>query len=438
LRPLETRRVDIASLQDGKILPKDARWTSVILTTNGQPDEIMAVAASYDASLQYGAQTPFSDQLAFAWEGGMWEYDAQHNSLITAGNGGTKPTRAALTLFYNHGTERYDLEQALQPGEQMWIDVGQLIRQHLPDKNGRVLPADLSSGSYEYRDLNDHLAGTLFEGKVIFEKTYGHATYGCMVCCDDALPWLSFNPLGIPFSGGAPNGVQSRDCNNTPEDVSTNFYYNWSTLNTAIATVGVDGTHTGVAVGSTTSHTYGPLMTQHGRICYNTQQNASGGDNVNAVPVNFHQTSTSDGGNGDLHFTYAWDSSSGHLPDLSACTVGELVTYPGSNPYYWQSPPFPADSSTNPTIAEGAATAGYGVDDNFLYPSTTFVKPYSAASFTSTQYFRYRCTNINNGAYATLLGPLSITRSVQQNTNGTWKFTVTKPTNGQATINPLP
>jgi len=280
LRPNETRRIDIASLQDGKILPKDAPWTSVTITTNSLPDALMAVAASYDATLLHGAQTPFSDQLAFAWEGGMWEYDAQHDSLMTTGNGGTKPTRAALTLFYNRGTARYDLEQTLQPDEQMWIDVGKLIREHVPDKSGKVLPADLSSGSYEFRDLGDPLAGTLFEGKVIYEKTYGHVIYGCMNCCDYTSPYLTFDPLGIPLLGNAPNGVWATDCNQNDWDVSSDYYGSWTTGNTTIAKVDSDGNHTGVAVGSTSTYVYGPLMTQHGRICYNTDQHGSGGDNV--------------------------------------------------------------------------------------------------------------------------------------------------------------
>jgi len=281
LRPYETRRVDVAALQDGAILPKDAHWTSVTITTNSLPDEVMAIAASYDATLQHGAQTPFSDQLSFAWEGGMWEYDAHHNSLMTVGNGGTKPTRAALTLFYNQGTERYDLEQSLQPDEQMWIDIGKLIREHVPDQNGKVLPADLSSGSYEFRDLGDPFGGTLFEGKVIYEKTYGHVTYGCMICCDDSAPWLISDPLGIPLLGSSPNGVQTEDCNANILDVSSRLYGNWATTNPAIATVASNGTHTGVAVGSTTSGTLGLLMIQHGRICYNTQEHAGGNDNVN-------------------------------------------------------------------------------------------------------------------------------------------------------------
>ena len=128
LNPFETRRFDITVLQNAGTLPRDANWASVMLSTNGMPDEVMAVAASYDETLRYGAQTPFNDQLSARWEGGMWEYDPYHSSIITAGNGGKKPTLAAFTIFYNQGTQRYDLEQTLQPDDQMWIDVGKLIR----------------------------------------------------------------------------------------------------------------------------------------------------------------------------------------------------------------------------------------------------------------------------------------------------------------------
>jgi len=76
LSPYETRRIDVAALT----FPKQANWTSVTLTTSdGQPDEIMAVATSYDDTLRFGAQTPFSDQLSFQWEDGMWEFDPQHD-----------------------------------------------------------------------------------------------------------------------------------------------------------------------------------------------------------------------------------------------------------------------------------------------------------------------------------------------------------------------
>ncbi len=48
------------------------------------------------------------------------------------------------------------------------------------------------------------------------------------------------------------------------------------------------------------------------------------------VPTNFQQQSCSDIGSGDLHFVYTWVSSTGSLADLQGCTVGEIVTYPGT------------------------------------------------------------------------------------------------------------
>ncbi len=283
LLPYETRLVDVAALQDGTILPKQANWTSVTLTSSALPDELMAVAASYDATLKYGAQTSFSDQLSHQWKGSMWEYDANHDSIITTGNGGTKPTQAAFTIFYNQGTQKYELEQTLQPDEQMWIDVGNLIRQSVPDKNGKTLPTTLTSGSYEIRDLTNTGIGTLFEGKVIYDKTYGHVTYGCGSCCgfSSTVPW--YDPVILTFLGPpTQDGIYGYNvCQQQYEDVSTTFYGNWKSSATSIITVDQYGTHTPQDVGSTTTDTFGYLEgTAHPPICPAKYFGPGGGGNV--------------------------------------------------------------------------------------------------------------------------------------------------------------
>ncbi len=101
LQPNETKVVDVTALQAQKLLPADAYWASVILSAPVQPDDLLAVAASYDQTGRYGAQTPFNDQLAPHWEGGKWEVDGTHNSLVTITNGGSKPALAQLTILYN-------------------------------------------------------------------------------------------------------------------------------------------------------------------------------------------------------------------------------------------------------------------------------------------------------------------------------------------------
>lgn len=283
LIPYETRRIDVAALQDGKTLPQTAQWASVTMATSGLPDEVVAVAASYDQSLHYGTQTPFSDQLAGHWVGGQWHYDPQHDSIITAGNGGSKPTQAAFTIFYNQGTQKYQLEQTLQPGEQMWMDIGKLIRENVPDKNGITLPADLTTGSYEVRDLTNKGVGTLFEGKVIYDKTYGHVTYGCAACCGWTIPFnLWYDPISVPIQGTAYDGVTAwYPCESETDDVSTSFYGGWTSGAISIVTVDTYGTHTGVAAGSTTSQAFGCVPTNDAhRNCPNLCKTPSGGVNV--------------------------------------------------------------------------------------------------------------------------------------------------------------
>jgi len=284
LSPNETRLVDVAALQNSGVLPKEAHWTSVILTTNGSPDGVVAVAASYDETLRYGAQTPFSDQLTHKGVGGMWEYDPYHSSIITVGNGGTKPTQAAFTIFYHQGAEKYEAEQMLQPDEQIWIDVGKLIREHVPDKNGKMLPADLSMGTYEFRDLTNRGVGTLFEGKVIYDKTYGHVAYGCYTCCGYSNVSTIYNPLGIFFQSTADNSVQARDnCDGSTYDVGGDFP-NWTSANTAIVTTTSSGTHTGVSVGSASSHTYG-LLENNNRLQQCPLSNFAPGAGNNVKPT---------------------------------------------------------------------------------------------------------------------------------------------------------
>jgi hypothetical protein len=107
--------------------------------------------------------------------------DATHNSLVTIANGSDKIARAQLTILYNHGSGQYQLEQTLAPDEQMALDFGKLIHDQVPDKNGHFLPPGLTEGTYRLLDLNENPVGSLYEGKEIVDKTYGHASYTCMI-----------------------------------------------------------------------------------------------------------------------------------------------------------------------------------------------------------------------------------------------------------------
>jgi hypothetical protein len=146
---------------------------------------------------------------------------------------------------------------------------------------------------------------------------------------------------------------------------------------------------------------------------------------VCAVPVNFTQSGSSANGNGNLVFSYSWGSSTGVLSDLSQCSckIGEQVYYPNGNPYIWPRPPWSA-SSTNPTVDISQSATQVPLIDS--YRPGTMVAPYGTASFTATQYYAYTCTAVNNGNPVRVAGPISIVRSVTQNSDGTFKYTITK------------
>ena len=154
---------------------------------------------------------------------------------------------------------------------------------------------------------------------------------------------------------------------------------------------------------------------------------------ASAVPTNFRQTAGRDAGGGILHFEYTWDSSTGNRADLSGCEVGEHVSYLGPSPFPRPSPPFPSGSVSNPTIIWIAGTDG-AFNDNHRTGNMSFVKPYSASTYTATQYYRYRC---NRGSPVNLMGPISIVRAVSRKSDGNYKFRITK--SGEfAEIDPLP
>jgi len=158
-----------------------------------------------------------------------------------------------------------------------------------------------------------------------------------------------------------------------------------------------------------------------------------GGGEACAIPTDFHQVgSGTDSGSGTLHFEYTWSSSTGNKADLSACEMGERVSGYTANPF--PSPPFKAGlSPSDPTELSFEATRD--AEDNHQTPGP-FVTPFTGATVTASQIYRYRCPCNNNNAWVTLMGPHDIVRTVTENGSGGWKFVISK-SGSSATINPL-
>lgn len=217
----------------------------------GRSADLVAVALSYDKGSHHGLQSPFSETLSRLWAGGMWHVDPTHNTFIATGDGWAEPTTAEATLFYDGGKGRYNMKQRLLPNQQMWIDVGRLVHDQIPDSDGRTIPPDVMTGSYELRDVDHPLIGSLYEGKLVIDKTYGHATYGCGLCCG----YIDVVLIPAPFD--EPPGIDNDDVIQTEDTCSgeivdvTSAGYNWGSSNTAVATLPNPTLHT-IATGTAT------------------------------------------------------------------------------------------------------------------------------------------------------------------------------------------
>lgn len=376
-----------------------------------------------------------------SWQAGKFEVDATHNSLIAVTNAGKKPTEAVLTFHYDRGQEEYEVRRTIAPGDQLWLNLGDIIRNGVPDTKGKTFPADLTWGTYDIREPNRNNDPSLFEGKIIVDKTYGHLAYGCTTCCGDGFPWIEADPENLSVLGQDTLGVWATNSCTGYDDNLSGIFSGWDTNNHAVAMMS-SRQITGMGAGSTTDFSSGTFNYNNGvsKYCSPRQASPQGHANITcAIPTNFRQTVGRDAGNGVLHFEYAWDSSTGHLSDLSSsgCTVNENVSYPGGNPFYWPSPPWASGTHTNnPTILPSPPLSGADGALQDDHSPLTFQRPYQAAAFTATQYYQYSCT-CDHSSNVNLAGPISIARSVSMNSGGIWKYTITK-SGVSAYINPLP
>ncbi len=168
--------------------------------------------------------------------------------------------------------------------------MGKLIRNQVADKNGKTIPTTVASGTYELRSLTNTPKEGLFEGKLVVDKTYGHAAHGCMVCC--GYPGKGFmypNPFNFDllwyyFDNAYMLGTNA--CSGQDDDI-TSYYPSWWTGNTQVATADMNQI-TAVGVGSTSNFGSGTIPTGgdwESRHCPNSADQASGGVNVGPYQI---------------------------------------------------------------------------------------------------------------------------------------------------------
>jgi hypothetical protein len=260
LAPFATQQLQIGPLQKQLGVPDDAHWALVTLTSNGMPDDLIAVASSPDSTWHYNLETKFSGGLGGHLVGGEWRTDATHNQIVAITNGGRRATDALLTLHYDSGEKKYELQQTIPPGDQMWVNVSDLIHNRVLDRKGRVLPVDVSAVTWDLRDLTPG-GHSLTENDLGVDHAWGHqvvAGPACPDCC--SLGSLGFSPSFDNLPVGDEDTVEIagvNSCTGVGENVTDDFG-TWASEDAAIAKVS-SAKVTGVSPGSTTGEAWGTI-----------------------------------------------------------------------------------------------------------------------------------------------------------------------------------
>lgn len=238
LAPFATQRLQIGTIQKQLGIPDDAHWALVTLTSPTSPDNLMAIASSYDSTGRYSVETRFSDNLGGRFVGGEWRADATHNQIVVVTNAGEKATDALFTLHYDNGEKKYEIRQTIQPGDQMWLNFANLIHNRVPDRKGNILPVDLEFGTHDLEDLNRG-SGSLMEGNLMLDTAWGYKIIPTSAtCCGTQNPFFSPNSFEFWLDGVSdPLAFQGvDDCTGDTIDIS-GLITDWWSSNTTIALV---------------------------------------------------------------------------------------------------------------------------------------------------------------------------------------------------------
>ena len=362
-------------------------------------------------------------------------------------NGGIHPwsieqgTESSVLLF-NHSTLQQVFNVLVGTGGKLWkrsyvlqsmetanINLRELVQGGTKDDKGNTLPADLQKGEVEWFIAKPNVGhGRLLQSNrpAAMARSFSCGLY-YLICGVSLTQEISVLPLGGTREFGymnvsyCSNPTTPSTCSGNPTGTSADGEtLHWSSDNSDAQISGANYYDYVNVYGNSEGTS---TITGSAYDSYYCGGTVSGSVQVVCpVPINYTQTSGYGDSNGILHFQYAWDSNTGNLADLFACTVREYVTFPGSSPYNWTSPPYVATSTPWPITLGGPATQG-SAPDTHDHPG--FRTPYTADSFTATQYYQYICTCANGNQPVNLMGPLYIFRSVSQ-VNGIWQYSITK------------
>ena len=272
-----------------------------------------------------------------------------------------------------------------------WLNLGDTIHGRVPDNQGRTFPPELTSGTYDLRETDRAGNPSLFEGKFIVDKTYGHLAYGWLDCCGYTATEMLANPEQLAVQGQDHLSVQAYDACFDDWTPQTGHFSGWDSGNHSVAMLSSNQI-TGMGVGSTDAFASGQLLNSGPpRHCPMQPRNPANTTNVCAIPssesTEVAGTAASKGYPAITEFNQTISDT--RDDSFDSRSVEEMSEGPGVDTCYWAGNPlgnvqYPVVTGGEWTVAGGDVSGqhnhwGY---DNVGYPNSAapaYIRTYGPA-----------------------------------------------------------
>lgn len=194
----------------------------------------------------------------------FWSVEGDTSTMISIWNYANTPQDATLLLRYSGGQYRIPLH--LGPRETYNLDMMSLVRSRVPDADGKLIPAYVTTGSATLMGPGGDLDKMTV---VVSASAYNVRNGTCYPICIDCGVVVSVSVGNVNVA--LQNTAQATATITTESGSSTTSSGNWSSANSSIANIDSNGDVGGIALGSTSIY-FSVSAPPAGMYCYQQNQ----------------------------------------------------------------------------------------------------------------------------------------------------------------------
>jgi hypothetical protein len=174
LNPQENAVVNLRKYQEDGTIPMSVTAGNIDLQYRGDSGALVAEMASVDQDGTFVPPVPLVCNGNRALHMSFWRTDGDWHSSVPLQNIATEENDVEITISYPGGI--YLLEKRIPAGEAAMVSINELQQSQMPDREGRRIPADVTSGGLNIWSLNVN------NGLVMNAMTMNPVTKTCGSC----------------------------------------------------------------------------------------------------------------------------------------------------------------------------------------------------------------------------------------------------------------